>query len=1036
MIYNKNIIRKAFVVLAMVFGLGSTVYAQEEGMGVEKKVSATTDSKSSKKTGFADSKSSKKTSFGQKLMKPFKWIGNNWSAYDPKYSTPSFYMWVGQFQNTFSNEWLNIKYPGGTEINMHSKLSSKIGPHLGYSFLMYGYTLDLYALKGTKRRTEFTLSVNSNLMNADIIYRRTGGDFIMNRLKVSLYDTDEKNIIKKDVTDMANMHNVGDMMKYNVTGVNINYFLNHKKYSNPAAFSNGAIQLRSVGSPIVGIGYTHHKLMSSICDVIESNAFNTVFNELSTQPEVLNGMLNNLREKYDPNINDLASMRHFMIDTYNKGDVTTYKNLIADIVNNPTIQPILFGKRIYNEEGYLVDLEDVNVLNQIINDLPSTTSIKDLHLQLGYAYNLVFSRRLLLGLSAIASPSIKWMKYDNDRNLSSIAAEELSSAMNAYYDIPEEFGYNNAFFRTREKHTQIGINAFGRASLTYNFNRWRAGINANLNAYLLKSRDMTINNLYGSACVYVGYCFGRKKQYRWNGKDRQAYITAALTKHQIEEMHDTLPESNIDKGRTYVEEHGKTKYKKDNFNFDIQGCDLVKGPEGRYGWFEIQDGLVTPGQDTEGKLSPGTILYMDKDGDIEVTAGHKLGFSAGNWWKSQLDVNQIPTNWYPEMLHYGLKGKLTLYVRNHTFGTKDPVKVEIKDFCICHGKETKQLYQIGAQDFYSHSSYSIIGTANVNNRLCRVYIESKKRGTRNIVYINRMKASGIKWMARLGDNKAIGRISLPGTHDAGAASLPESGLTHMGHTQNFTITEQLQDGVRAFDIRLKKSMKYGHTMTCREGFDESLVDIRKFLKDNPSEFIVVLIGSDEGGKWSEEMKTNFNALLDEYKDLFVDKFDATTPVKDVRGKILVIRRQEECPFGKLLKFDDNAIFNYNNFCVEDVYKQHKTYKKIKIVETHLRDAYENKDPNKWFITFNSIAWDPRHHKPYYSAWGGAINIRKPMNKALRELIETKGYNNMGIIFLDFYNDHGDKPQLVESIINSNFHFDSENDYIPYSTILQ
>ncbi len=59
-----------------------------------------------------------------------------------------------------------------------------------------------------------------------------------------------------------------------------------------------------------------------------------------------------------------------------------------------------------------------------------------------------------------------------------------------------------------------------------------------------------------------------------------------------------------------------------------------------------------------------------------------------------------------------------------------------------------------------------------------------------------------------------------------------------------------------------------------------------------------------------------------------------------------------------------------------------------------------------------------------------MNVRKPMNESLRELIEMKGYNSFGIVFLDFYNDHGDKSQLVESIINSNFQVDTENDYIP------
>ncbi len=55
----------------------------------------------------------------------------------------------------------------------------------------------------------------------------------------------------------------------------------------------------------------------------------------------------------------------------------------------------------------------------------------------------------------------------------------------------------------------------------------------------------------------------------------------------------------------------------------------------------------------------------------------------------------------------------------------------------------------------------------------------------------------------------------------------------------------------------------------------------------------------------------------------------------------------------------------------------------------------------------------------------AKNIRKPMNKSLREIIELKDYNDFGVVFLDFYNDHGDNPQIVETIINSNFNRDYE-----------
>ena len=44
----------------------------------------------------------KKKSFGKTLTAPIRWIGKNWTAYDPKYSLPSFYNWAAQIQNTTS----------------------------------------------------------------------------------------------------------------------------------------------------------------------------------------------------------------------------------------------------------------------------------------------------------------------------------------------------------------------------------------------------------------------------------------------------------------------------------------------------------------------------------------------------------------------------------------------------------------------------------------------------------------------------------------------------------------------------------------------------------------------------------------------------------------------------------------------------------------------------------------------------------------------------------------------------------------------
>ena len=929
----------------------------------------------------------KKKTFGQRLLQPVNWIVRNWSAYDPAYSMPAFYNWALQFQNTTSMEWLRLYNTEGMDMRMRSKVSNRIGPFAGYRFIYYGLTLDLSSLgHSNRRKDEFTLAINSNLVNLDLIRRRTGGDFTISQL--NLYDGRNNTI---DLTDLPSTldEDMGDHIQNSVTGFNLNVFTNHKKYSNPAAYSNGAIQLRSVGSPIIGLGYSHQKAETDISDLFFGTA------------TILSSFL--LDDKDSPLVNpEIAERLSDLYDT----DRQAYNQSIFNIM-----------KQAWPQISVLDDESRSQLRSLFITRVPTVTRVDDWHLQLGYAYNLVFSRRLLLGMTLIASPGAMRMRVTNAGSMPYELSNEISQLIKEHEgtDVPPES------FRYDYDKTSFNVNTSARLSLTYNHNRWRAGLNAQFNGYYNRDQSFRINNSFGRVTLYAGYCFGRKKQYRHDGKKRQEYITTALTPAQIEEMRDTMPTSNLGQATAYAATYGTTrKYHNDEFDINIYGCDLVKGPDGRYGWFELTDGYVTPGQDTDGQLTPGSIMEIDREGRFTIKAGHHASFRAGNWWKSQLRQDQMPNHWYPELLNYALSGRLTLYLRGRIFSTKKPVRLTIDDFYINHGKEAREFSQMGIRSYRSNSTYSIEGRATIDGRDYRVYIEQTKRGGRTNMHVSRVYPANANWMADIDGSCTLSNISMPGTHDSGSASLAESPIFTAGHTQCFSVADQLYDGIRAFDIRLKKSLKYGHTMTCRDSFDSTLVAWDRFLADHPSECIVAMVGSDEGGKWEYELTNNYKQLITKYKHRFVESFTASTPLDSVRGKILVIRRQEGCPFGKLLRFADNAVFDYDCFRVEDVYKEHKTWRKLKLVEQNIRDAYESDDPNRWFITFCSIAWSPRRHTPYSYAWGEAKNIRKPINSSLREVIEQKDYTNFGIVFLDFYNNRGDSPQVVESIIKSNF----------------
>ncbi|MCR4918896.1 MAG: DUF4421 family protein [Prevotella sp.] len=927
-----------------------------------------------------------KKSFFERLPRPIRWIINNWADSDPRYALSSFYNWSGEMRNTTSFEWVDLDMPQGIEMSMHSRISNRIGPSFGWRFLTLGTTIDFSTIgKGSdQRKDEFTFSINSNLFSIDLIRRRTGGDFILDKLNYTdpVYGT-------LNIKDVLQNNEIGDYTKNSLTGVNINYIVNHRKYSNPAAFSSSSIQLISAGSPIVGLGYTRQKV--------------------ETESATIFGLLG-LSMLQDDNGNYLVDENRYN-DLEQLYDVNPaqYERELTDILRT--------GWR--NLQG----TEGNTVRNFLTNRIPSTTIIDDWHIQLGYAYNVVFSRRLMLGLSAIVSPGLKRVRSDNENTYLYAGADVFSNIIQQVEGrqvSPDDFRY---YFRD----THFNVNTFLKTSLTFNYNRWRAGIMAQLSNYFYTNKGMKVNNGFGSLSAYVSYSFGRKSEFRYNGEFRKEYINAALTKQQIIEMNDTMPASNIDLGRHYADSLGKTPaYHTDVIGISVAGCDLVRGPEGKYGWYEIEDGYVTPRQDTEGRLRSGLTLDVDEDGCFRVEAGHDSNFRTGNWWKTQLKLNQTPNQWYPEMLHYALRGKLTLYLRGRIFNSKKPVKLEISNFCVNHGKDSRNFYQVGAKSFTSRSPYSVEGETRINSRLFRIFIEQKSRGKHTQMYVSLVDQANADWMSKLDDSRRVSSLSIPGTHDAGTASLHESAVVNSVRTQFFSVPAQLYDGVRAFDIRLKENLKYGHTFECRESFDSTMVEWDRFLADHPGELIVAMIGSDGGGRWSNEMTRNFRRLVEKYPHRFVEHFDARTTLGEVRGKVLVIRRQDSCPFGKLLKFTDNAVFDYDCFRVEDVYKERKTWKKAKIVEKNIREAFENENPDKWFITFNSVAWSPRRHTPYAYAWGGkAKNIRKPLNKTLRETLDLKYYNDFGIVFLDFYNDHGEQPQLVQTIIGSNFHQDEK-----------
>lgn len=194
--------------------------------------------------------------------------------------------------------------------------------------------------------------------------------------------------------------------------------------------------------------------------------------------------------------------------------------------------------------------------------------------------------------------------------------------------------------------------------------------------------------------------------------------------------------------------------------------------------------------------------------------------------------------------------------------------------------------------------------------------------------------TGSNWITPLDDDIYVSQLSIPGTHDAATVHCTDAilGLSESGQCQQYTIKQQLEMGIRVFDIRPSGSdLAIYHGMyACYNGENSStpykLSDIygffNDFLKDNSGEFIIVIL------RWEEERvilslnkEKQFNGAMSEFVDSDVynkyalpratlDKELQNLTVGDMRGHILSIMRpnqgtdpdgyfQEEAPAGMM-----------------------------------------------------------------------------------------------------------------------------------------
>lgn len=290
------------------------------------------------------------------------------------------------------------------------------------------------------------------------------------------------------------------------------------------------------------------------------------------------------------------------------------------------------------------------------------------------------------------------------------------------------------------------------------------------------------------------------------------------------------------------------------------------------------------------------------------------------------------------------------------------------------------------------------------------------------------------WMGKISNNTSVADISIPGTHDTGTYKL-EAVNFGFSKCQNMDMLQQLNFGIRYFDLRVSGSMNLEHGgLPCNVSFDEVVRTTCNFLKENSSEMVIFEITGDSefGGKFDSYLKSNSDLNSYFWKNNYVPRLG------DVRGKIMIVRRYDY-KGTQGLDFNSEGVWPYDDtksgtnndgvkYYIEDKYfraestDSHDTHVK----RDKLNEAidYKRSHAGVFSIAFASMSASVSH-TPYMFMWGGGTpGVSPTISNALADKIGSlpSGRQQIGIIVLDYFNNNGhdDNHHVVERIINTNF----------------
>jgi 1-phosphatidylinositol phosphodiesterase len=151
-------------------------------------------------------------------------------------------------------------------------------------------------------------------------------------------------------------------------------------------------------------------------------------------------------------------------------------------------------------------------------------------------------------------------------------------------------------------------------------------------------------------------------------------------------------------------------------------------------------------------------------------------------------------------------------------------------------------------------------------------------------------ATHTDWMANIPDELRVSELSIPGTHDSGSYEFGGDIVL----TQSMNISNQLNGGIRAMDIRLKiddgELMVYHGIAPQGLAFDgDVLATVTSFLAAHPSETVLMRIKDEDAPPATDGFDDLVIQALNSYSSYVYQGSSDNPTLGEIRGKIVVLQ---------------------------------------------------------------------------------------------------------------------------------------------------